>query len=98
MSVFGDRLKALRQSRGLSQEQLGVIAGIEEASASARMNRYEKGKRVPAYEIVRQIARALDVSTTYFYAESEEEATLLLAFHKMGSKKRKELLKSLSSF
>ena len=37
------RLKEARLRSGLSQEKLGVLAGIDEASASARMNQYERG-------------------------------------------------------
>jgi DNA-binding XRE family transcriptional regulator len=43
-TVFSARLKEARIAAGLSQERLGVVAGIEEASASARMNQYERGK------------------------------------------------------
>ena len=41
MSIFAARLKEVRTTAGLSQERLGVLAGIDEASASARMNQYE---------------------------------------------------------
>ena len=47
MTTLGNRLKKLRLAAGLSQEQLGIEAGLEPASASARMNRYELGKRAP---------------------------------------------------
>lgn len=92
MSKFGERLKAARLAAGMSQERLGVEAGIEEESASARMNRYEKGKRAPAVEIVERVARVLDVPVSYFYAQDDDEASLLLAFHRMPKKRCKELL------
>ena len=94
MSTFGKRLKSARLVANLSQEQLGVRAGIEEASASARMNRYEKGTRAPAVEIVERIAIVLDVPVSYFFAENEGEATLLLAFHRMSEAEREQLLRS----
>jgi transcriptional regulator with XRE-family HTH domain len=37
------RLKEARLRTGLSQQKLGILAGIDEATASARMNQYERG-------------------------------------------------------
>ncbi|HGU4535105.1 TPA: XRE family transcriptional regulator, partial [Escherichia coli] len=34
------RLKKARLNAGLTQEQLGILVGIDECSASARMNQY----------------------------------------------------------
>ena len=45
------RLKEARLRAGLSQEKLGILAGIDEASASVRMNQYEKGKHTPDFEM-----------------------------------------------
>ena len=92
MANFGERLKAARLAAGLSQERLGIEAGIQEESASARMNRYEKGTRAPAVEIVERIARVLDAPVSYFYAQDDDEASLLLAFHRMTPERRVELL------
>ena len=46
-NVFSMRLKVARKAKKLSQERLGILAGIDEASASARMNQYETGKYAP---------------------------------------------------
>jgi len=97
MSTLGKRLKSVRLSAGLSQEQLGVQAGIEEASASARMNRYEKGTRAPAIEIVQQIAYVLVVPVSYFFSENDDEAELLLAFHRMSAEGRRGVLQFVHS-
>jgi transcriptional regulator with XRE-family HTH domain len=96
MSVFGRRLKAARLAAGLSQEQLGLLAGLEPESASARMNRYEKGNRVPAVELVERIGRVLNLSVAYFYSTDDNEATLLMAFHRMPEKERKVFLAMLA--
>lgn len=95
MSIFGRRLKAARLHAELSQEQLGLLAGLEVESASARMNRYERGTRVPAVELVERIGAALDLPVAYFYAVDDDEAVLLTAFHRMSSVDRKALLDSL---
>ena len=48
-SVFSKRLKQARLRTDLTQEQLGILAGIDEFSASARVNQYEKGKHLQPY-------------------------------------------------
>lgn len=98
MANFGERMKTARLAAKLSQERLGIEAGIEEAdSARARINRYERGTRVPALETVERIAKVLDVPVTYFYSQNEDEANLLLAFHRMTSENRKQLLDAILS-
>ena len=42
-NIFSIRLKMARKAKSLSQERLGILAGIDESSASARMNQYETG-------------------------------------------------------
>ncbi len=76
------RLKEARLRAGLSQYKLGVLAGIDEASSSARMNQYEKGKHQPDQDTARRIAQVLDLPLAYFYAEDDELAAVILAFHK----------------
>jgi transcriptional regulator with XRE-family HTH domain len=90
MSVFGARLKQARLRAGLSQEQLGIEAGLDPMSASARMNRYELGLRVPNFDLVEALAKVLRVPTPYFYSRDEHLARLILAY---GSLKALDRLK-----
>lgn len=83
MSVFAKRLKEARKAAGLSQEKLGVLAGIDEMSASARMNQYERGKHEPDFPMVSRIAKVLMLPTSFFYSESDAEAKLIVAFHRL---------------
>ncbi|MRW94287.1 helix-turn-helix domain-containing protein [Duganella sp. FT80W] len=92
MSVLGDRLKQARLKCGLSQEQLGLQAGLEVESASARMNRYERGTRVPGVELMERIGSVLNLPLAYFYAVSEDEARLLALFHRMPEGDKQTLL------
>ena len=92
MSVLGERLKQARLKSGLSQEQLGLRAGIEVESASARMNRYERGTRVPGVELMEKVGNVLNLPLAYFYATNEDEARLLVLFHRMSSKDKADLL------
>jgi len=92
MSVFAQRLREGRLEAGISQEQLGVMAGIEEASASARMNQYEKGKHQPDFLTVERIAKVLNVPEAYFYAKDENLAWVLIQYHRMGAARKKALI------
>lgn len=84
MSILAKRLKEARTAVGLSQERLGLEAGLDPMSASARMNRYEQGKRIPSLELVERIANVLRVPAAYFYAVDDDTAELLIAFHRLN--------------
>ncbi|MCD6051119.1 MAG: hypothetical protein K0Q55_2522 [Verrucomicrobia bacterium] len=94
MSVLGSRLKQARLQAGLSQERLGIEAGLDPMSASARMNRYELGHRAPNFELVEEMARILNVPTPYFYTRDEQLARLLLAFGRMKAGEKARLLEA----
>ncbi|WP_236194487.1 helix-turn-helix domain-containing protein [Pseudomonas glycinae] len=92
MTTFSKRLREARKARGISQERLGIDAGIEPASASARMNQYEKGVHQPGESIVKQIAAALNLPVPYFYCEDDETAHLLQCFHCLKKNERERVL------
>ncbi len=96
-SLFSRRLKSARQNTGLSQEKLGIAAGIDEFSASARINQYERGKHTPDILTATHLARVLNVPLSYFYAAEDDEAELLLAYHALPTRKRKQVLKLASA-
>lgn len=75
------RLKEARLRAGLSQQRLGILAGItDEATASVRMNQYEKGIHTPDFEFVCRVADVLNVPACYFYAVEDDLAALILAY------------------
>ena len=86
------RLKEAREAIGLSQKKLGIKAGIDEFSASARMNQYETGKHAPDYLALSKIAHALNVPTSYFYAENDRVAKLILDFNNQSVKNQKLII------
>lgn len=92
MSVIAQRLKEARQRAGLSQENLGIEAGLDPMSASTRMNRYELGKRVPDLELMERIATVLGVPAAFFYASDASEAELLLKFHRLRKNQKEKVL------
>jgi len=77
---------------GLSQEQLGIRIGLEPASASTRMNRYELGKRVPDLELVERVAAELKLPAAYFYAVEDDEAELLRRFNELSTEGRRRVM------
>lgn len=92
MSTFSKRLKEARCAAGLSQERLGVLAGIDEMSASARMNQYERGKHEPDFSMTGRIAQTLSLPVSFFYAEDDDEAKLLRWFYRLNAEERAELM------
>lgn len=92
MSVFAKRIKEARKQADLSQERLGVLAGIDEMSSSARMNQYERGKHEPDFSMVERIAKVLNVPESYFYAKDDESAWLQVVFHRMAPNDRQKVI------
>lgn len=90
---FAKRLKEARTKAGLTQQELGALAGIEEENASAKMNQYEQGVHLPKYPRLKALAKALKVPTAYFYAESNELADLLYNFERLSSQAKQSILK-----
>lgn len=92
---FGKRLKQARQKAGVSQKNLGILAGIEESNASAVMNQYERNTHIPKFATVRNIARELNVPTAYFFTDEDELAELLLLYSSLNRANQKAVLEDL---
>ncbi|PSW57091.1 helix-turn-helix domain-containing protein [Photobacterium leiognathi] len=90
------RLKEARKKVTLSQKALGIRIGIDESSASARMNQYEKGKHAPDIQTLKLIAEELDVPLNYFFCEEESSAKLACLIAKLSEEERQELINKLS--
>ncbi|HDF5681424.1 TPA: helix-turn-helix transcriptional regulator [Klebsiella pneumoniae] len=89
------RLKKARLNAGLTQEQLGILVGIDESSASARMNQYEKGKHVPDFSLTKKIADLLNVPVSYFYTPEDDLAEMILVINQLDKKQRLLLFKKI---
>lgn len=83
-----ERLREARKKVGLSQKELGVRAGMDEGSASGRMNHYEQGRHVPDIETLRKISKVLNVPLSYFFCEDEMSAELVCLFEKLNEKEK----------
>lgn len=62
MMAIGERIRFLRNLRGMTQKYLGRLIGLPEKSADVRMAQYETGARTPKADMTEMLARALDVS------------------------------------
>ena len=69
MNITAERLKSLLESKGMSQKELAVRAGVTEAAVS----HYVKGDRVPRGAILLNVANALGVTTDYLLNTAEPE-------------------------
>jgi transcriptional regulator with XRE-family HTH domain len=67
------KIKALRKTRGLTQEQLAEKLGVQRATVS----NYEIGRRSPHIKELERIASALGVSLEYFGVGGNEVHDLI---------------------
>lgn len=85
MVDFGNRIRALRLQKKMTQAELANKLGVTKSVISA----YETGLRMPSYDILIQMARIFKVSTDYLLGVepktsldlsglTEEEATALI--------------------
>ncbi|MBM5572094.1 MULTISPECIES: helix-turn-helix domain-containing protein [Deefgea] len=96
-SPFPIRLKEARTIKGLTQVQLGVRIGMDENSASARMNQYEKGKHAPDFDTMKRMAEELGVPVAYFFCETELDAKLMQMLHLLSKQQKERLLIQLAN-
>lgn len=80
---------------GISQKELGVRVGMDESSASGRMNHYEKGRHVPDVETLRKLAKELGVPLNYFFCEDDQSAELAVLIASLSSDDKKSLIETL---
>lgn len=92
------RLKEARKASGLSQKALGKAAGMDEFSASSRMNHYEMGRHLPDYSTLKKISKVLKVSPAYFYAEDDILAEIIKLAGLLTIEERKRVLKVLLNY
>ncbi len=93
-ALFGRRLRQARQRIALAQDQLGVLAGLEESSSSARISRYESGIHEPSVQFAESLAKVLGVSAAYFYCSDDRLAEIILLYSNLSETKRAALLKA----
>jgi transcriptional regulator with XRE-family HTH domain len=92
ISPIPERLKEARKKAKLSQKALGVLIGMDESSASPRMNQYEKGKHTPDIGTLKALADELGVPLSYFFCEDEISAELAMNLNKLSETDKQKVL------
>lgn len=64
---FNERLKKLREEKGLTQVQLSELTGI----TARQIQKYEGGKARPRLDAAEMLAKALDVSTDELFGNAD---------------------------
>jgi transcriptional regulator with XRE-family HTH domain len=91
-SIFGRRLHALRLVAGVAQDRLGVMLGLDEGTASARISRYENGVHEPPRGFVAKLANHFGVPVAYFYCDDDELAEIVAGYSHLDRTRRAALL------
>ena len=60
--AIGERIRFIRNLRGMTQKYLGTLVGFPEKTADIRMAQYEAGTRTPKEDLTKALAHALEVS------------------------------------
>lgn len=76
--MLPERLKAARLRANMTQEMLGVLAGIEEETARSRVSQYEGGVHRPTFKMMCAFAKVLNVPESYFYTVDDNFAEMIL--------------------
>lgn len=64
--MYGENIRKIRESKGMSRKELADRLGITESS----VGRYEKNQREPKHEVLIKIAEALEVPITLLIIDS----------------------------
>lgn len=75
VAAFGERVRALRQRRGLTLDALAGMAGVSRASLS----NIERGEHSPSLTAATRVARALGVSLAQLLDDDDRRPVALLA-------------------
>ena len=107
--AIGEKIKKIREFRGMTQQELGEAVGFAIKNAAVRIAQYEINYRVPKDELIRQIAKTLDVNyiairppaggaaedimQTLFWLEETDGEGLIDIFEIIPSKKNSHTFK-----
>lgn len=90
MVKYGDRLRSLREAKGLSQKELADRLNINRSTYA----RYETSSTQPDYDILNAIANFYDVSVDYLLGRINENKPLLTEKDELDIAKRMEKIKN----
>lgn len=93
--VIAKRLREVREELGLSQEALGVLAGIDEATAKVRISQYENSKHTPPLSMLFKLASVVNKPPAWFIVE-EELKEPLSNLHLASTQQRASIIEQLT--
>lgn len=64
--MIGERIYMLRKERNLSMRELGEILGVSDGA----INKYEKNKSYPSYDVIDKMSRYFDVSLDFLFCRT----------------------------
>ena len=68
MDTFGDKLKKTREQNSLSQSKLAELLGLHPSI----IGRYERDQAKPTIDVVKNMAKVLDITVGYLLGENDD--------------------------
>lgn len=72
MSIFSNRLTALRENKGWSKTHVAHLVGVSSMQTYAN---WEYGRTEPDFDVVKKLAKLFDVSTDYLLGNDTKPTT-----------------------
>ena len=72
-NLFPQRLQALREKRGLNQEELAKKGSLQATAIS----HFETGTRKPSFDNLRRLADALETTVDYLMGRTDDPAAIV---------------------
>ena len=76
--TIGDKIKVIREFRGMTQKQLGIELGFSSQTAQIRVAHYETGFRVPKEDVIMKLCDILDTHLCTFETKYSSEFVKLM--------------------
>ena len=87
--MIGEKIKSLRESEALTQEEIAVKVGVSKEFISM----VESGKRNPSLEVLSKIASVFSIEASYFMDTKREDFALALRTAEINEKDNEEIRK-----
>ena len=79
----------------MTQKELGIRIGMDQSSASSRMNHYEKDRHTPDIQTLQRMADELKVPLNYLFCDSVESAELAYLIDCLSTEEKQKLIYAL---
>lgn len=77
MDTFGNRLKSLRKTKNLTQEELAKLLNI----AKSTVSNWENENRFPDKDMLNKLVNFFDVSLDYLFGRTDEEKSNIVTYN-----------------